>query len=402
MVLIDGVLKNYDWGSPTAIPELLDLSATGEPVAEVWFGAHWAGPAELRGSGVRLDEHIDADRRAALGASVADRFGSLPFLLKVLAADAPLSLQTHPSAEQARNGYEREEALGIDRHGARRCFRDRRHKPELICALSEFSALCGFREPSETLELLGTIPTDALDPIRARIAAVPTPAGIAGLLEWLLRLDRQATADLVGSVTAACAAQSPSRSASPFAAERQVVSDLGRRYRRDPAVLIALLLNLVRLRPGEAIFFGPGNLHCYLRGTGVELMANSDNVVRAGLTSKHVDVATLLDIVETDPMTVDVQRPSAVDGVVSYRSPVEEFSLQRIDLNSAAEVEPGPAILLCTSGHARLESRAGSHPLGRGAAAWMAASDGPAHLDGTATVFRAGVGPRTDSGPQHR
>ena len=398
MVLIDGALKNYDWGSPTAIPDLLGRRATGEPVAEVWFGAHPFAPAELRGSGVRLDEHIDADRRAALGASVADRFGSLPFLLKVLAADTPLSLQTHPSSEQARRGYEREESLGIDRDGARRCFRDRHHKPELICALSEFSALCGFREPTETLELLGTVPTVALDPIRARLAAEPTPSGIGGLLEWLLRQDRQSTADLVGSVVAACAAQS----SLPFAPERQMVSGLGHRYRCDPAVLIALLLNLVTLQPGEAIFFGPGSLHCYLRGTGVEVMSSSDNVVRAGLTSKHVDVATLLDIVETDPMTVDVQRPSAVDGVVSYRSPVEEFSLQRIDLNGGAEIKPGPAILLCTSGHARLESRAGSHPLGRGAAAWMAASEGPARLDGTATVFRAGVGPGTDSGPQSR
>ena len=305
MVLIDGALKNYDWGSPTAIPELLDRSATGEPVAEVWFGAHWAGSAELRGSGLGLDEHIAADPSAALGDSVADRFGSLPFLLKVLAADAPLSLQTHPSAEQARRGYEREESLGIDRDGAHRCFRDRHHKPELICALSEFSALCGFREPTETLELLGTVPTDALDPIRARIAAEPTPSGIGGLLEWLLRQDRQATADLVGSVVAACAAQS----SLPFAPERHMVSELGRRYRQDPAVVIALLLNLVTLQPGESIFFGPGNLHCYLRGTGVEVMSSSDNVVRAGLTSKHVDVATLLDIVETDPMTVDVQRP---------------------------------------------------------------------------------------------
>lgn len=398
MVLIDGALKNYDWGSLTAIPELLDRRATGEPVAEVWFGAHWAGPAELRGSGVRLDEHIEADRRSALGDSVADRFGSLPFLLKVLAADAPLSLQTHPSTAQARSGYEREESLGIDRDGENRCFRDRRHKPELICALSGFSALCGFREPNETLELLATIPTDALDPMRARLAAEPTPVGIGGLLEWLLGLDRQAAADLVGSVTAACA----ERSSLPFAPERRTVGELGRRYRQDPAVVIALLLNLVTLQPGESIFFGPGNLHCYLRGTGVEVMANSDNVVRAGLTSKRVDAATLLDIVETSPMTVDVQRPSAVDGVVSYQSPVEEFSLQRIDLNGGAEIEPGPAILLCTSGHARLESRAGSHSLGRGAAAWMAASEGPARLDGAATVFRAGVGPGTDSGPQSR
>ncbi len=398
MVLIDGVLKNYDWGSLTAIPDLLGRGATGEPVAEVWFGAHPIGAAELRGWGIGLDEHIAADPSAALGDLVADRFGSLPFLLKVLAADVPLSLQTHPSTEQARRGYEREESMGIDRDGAHRCFRDRRHKPELICALSEFSALCGFREPSETLELLATIPTDALDPVRARLTAAPTPSGIGGLLDWLLAQDRQATADLVGSVTAACAVAS----SAPFAPERQTVSDLGRRYRQDPAVLVALLLNLVTLRPGEAVFLGSGNLHCYLRGMGVEVMANSDNVVRAGLTSKHVDVGTLLDIVETEPMNVDVQRPPVVDGVASYRSPVEEFSLQRIDLDGTARIEPGPAILLCTSGHARLEGRTGAHPLGRGAAAWMAASDGPARLDGTATVFRAGVGPDAGSGPQSR
>ena len=398
MVLIDGALKNYDWGSATAIPELLGRRATGEPVAELWFGAHPSGPAALRGSSIRLDEHIDADRCAALGASVADRFGSLPFLLKVLAADAPLSLQTHPSTAQAQTGYEREESLGIDRDGEDRCFRDRGHKPELICALSEFSALCGFREPAETLELLATIPTEALDPIRAKLTAEPTPSGIGGLLEWLLRQDRQASADLVESLVAACATQS----SLPFAPEREMVTELGRQYRQDPAVVIALLLNLVTLQPGESIFFGPGILHSYLRGTGVEVMANSDNVVRAGMTSKHVDVATLLDIVETKPITVDIQRPCVVDGVVRYRSPVEEFSLHRFDLNGQAWIEPGPAILLCTSGHAQFESRAGGHPLDRGAAAWMPASDGPARLDGTATVFRAGVGPGNDAGPQRR
>lgn len=393
MVLIEGALKNYDWGSPTVIPELLGRAATGEPVAEAWFGAHPSGPAELCGSRVALDELIDADRLAALGGSVAARFDSLPFLLKLLAVEAPLSLQAHPSTEQAQRGFAREESLGIDRDDARRCFRDRRHKPELICALSEFSALCGFREPAETLELLATIPTGALDPLRAGLAAEPTADGIGDSVEWLLSRDTKATADLVGSVVAACAA----RTDSPFAAERRVLQKLGRRYRCDPAVLVALLLNLVTLQPGEAVFFGPGNLHCYLRGTGVEVMASSDNVVRAGLTSKHVDVATLLEIVETEPTTVDVQRPPAGGGVVSYRSPVEEFSLQRIELDGSARIGPGPAILLCTAGRARFESPTDAFFMRRGAAAWLAACDTPGQLDGTATVYRAAVG----AGPQH-
>ena len=149
----------------------------------------------------------------------------------------------------------------------------------MICALTEFSALCGFREPQETLELLATIPTEALDPLRAKLTAEPSPEGVRGLLEWLLSLSKRgATADLVESVVAACQRES----SMPFAAEREMAVELGRQYRQDPAVVIALLLNLVALQPGESIFFGPGNLHAYLRGTGVELMANSDNVVRAG------------------------------------------------------------------------------------------------------------------------
>ena len=394
-MLIDGVIRDYDWGSVTAIPELLGWPATGEPVAELWFGAHPLGSAVLRGSNISLDKHIKTDLTAALGASVADEFGSLPFLLKLLAAGAPLSLQTHPSTAQAQAGFEREESQGIDRDGENRCFRDRRHKPELICALTEFSALCGFREPAETLELLATIPTEALDPVRERLAAEPSPEGIRSLLEWLLLQNREATAGLVESVVAACQRES----SMSFAPEREMAAELGRKYREDPAVVIALLLNLVTLQPGESIFFGPGNLHAYLYGTGVELMANSDNVVRAGLTTKHVDVATLLDIVETEPIVVDVQRPPAVGGVVRYRSPVEEFSLQRIDLNGEVQIEPGPAILLCTSGQARIGGQAGGYALGRGEAAWIPARDGTSRLAGTATVFRAGVGPSHDFDP---
>ena len=394
MALIDGAVRNYDWGSTTAIPDLLGWPATGEPVAELWLGAHPSAPALLSGSGTPLDQHIEADATAALGASVVDRFGSLPFLLKVLAAAAPLSLQTHPSSSQACAGYEREESQGIEINAPNRCFPDRQHKPELICALTEFSALCGFRDPQMTLEVLATIPTEALDPVRSRLSADPSPSGIRALLEWLMLLGRGATTALVESVVAACEKES----SMPFAPVRAMAAELGSQHREDPAVVIALFLNLVELQPGESIFFGPGNLHAYLRGTGVELMANSDNVVRAGLTTKHVDVATLLDIVETKPMVVDVQRPLPVGGVVRYRTPVPEFSLQRIDLNGEVQIEPGPAILLCTSGRARVTGQVDSYALERGAAAWIPACDGAGRLTGTATVFRAGVGLSLDLG----
>lgn len=387
-MLIIGEVKNYHWGSTTAIPELLGWQAGVEPIAELWFGAHPLGTARLGESAVGLDAHIKADPTAALGESVARDFGSLPFMLKLLAANEPLSLQTHPSTAQAQLGYDREETQGINRQAENRCFRDRSHKPELICALSEFSALCGIREPSQTLEFLATIPTAALDALRWHLAADPSPNGIAKILAWLLRQDSEATARVVQSLTEACEVES----AQPFAAERAVAAELGRRYRSDPAVLAALLMNLVTLQPGEALFFGAGNLHAYLYGTGVELMANSDNVVRAGLTSKHVDIKTLLDIVDTKPLIVDVQRPSAISGVARYHSPVKDFSLTRFDVGTTVEVEAGPAILLCISGEAQFVGSATTLSLAPGSAVWMPACQGAAQLSGTATVFRAAVG----------
>ena len=169
MELIEGAVRSYDWGSLTAIPDLLGRPATGEPWAELWFGAHPSAPAVVGARAESLDRLIAADPVAALGPAVASRYGRLPFLLKVLAAAAPLSLQAHPSAEQADAGFEREEAMGVPPDAPRRMFRDRSPKPELICALSGFEALCGFRDPQQTAALLDTLDAPALDPLRRRL-----------------------------------------------------------------------------------------------------------------------------------------------------------------------------------------------------------------------------------------
>ena len=156
-----------------------------------------------------------------------------------------------------------------------------------------------------------------------------------------------------------------------------------------------LVHTIVRLDLGEPVRpehqFGAGNLHAYLHGTGVEIMANSDNVLRGGLTPKHVDVDTLLDVVEARPLPVDVQRPELIDGVATYRAPVPEFSLARLEVDSPVRVE-GPAILLCTEGTVEAAGRT----LERGASAWLAADDGSVELSGRGTVFHAGIGTLTE------
>ena len=382
MKQLEGAIRKYDWGSTSSIPSLLGCAEDGKPWAELWFGAHPSAPSVVGESRTPLDELIAADPAAQLGTAVTDRFGSLPFLFKVLAAAAPLSLQAHPSVPQAEAGYAREDAAGIPIDAPNRSFRDRFHKPELICALTDFHALCGFRDPVATLDVLATIDTAALDPIRDRLAVFSDVDGLGPLLEYLLTLPATDAAALVAPVVAACGVPGSDRHADV----RAMAAALGERYPGDAGVVTALLLNLVHLKPGEALFLGAGNLHAYLGGTGVEIMANSDNVLRGGLTTKHIDIPTLLEVVDARPIEPAVQRPVAVEGVAPYDTPVPEFALERLDLDGSLAVS-GPAILLCTDGAADV----GSFSLERGAAAWLPAADGVVELRGRGTVYRAGV-----------
>ena len=382
MQLLDGEIRNYDWGSTSSIPSLLGRVEDGQPWAELWLGAHPSAPSLVGATRTPLDELIAANPVAELGPKIAERFGSLPFLFKVLAAAAPLSLQAHPSVLQAEAGYAREDAAGVPIDAPNRSFRDRFHKPELICALTDFHALCGFRDPGVTLDILATIDTSALDPIRDRLAASSGVDGLASLLEYLLTLPAADAAALVAPVVDACEVPGPDRHADV----RAMAAALGEWYPGDAGVVIALLLNLVHLKPGDALFLGAGNLHAYLGGTGVEIMANSDNVLRGGLTTKHIDISTLLEVVDARPIEPVVQRPVAVEGVASYDTSVPEFRLDRLELDGSATVS-GPAILLCIDGVVD----AASHTLERGAAAWLSAADGAVELRGRGAVYRAGV-----------
>ncbi|GAA2347401.1 mannose-6-phosphate isomerase, class I [Streptomyces kunmingensis] len=381
MYRLTNTVRPYAWGSTTAIPHLLGTEATGEPQAEMWMGAHPGAPSRTeRGP---LDEVIAADPAGQLGEAAVRKFGPrLPFLLKLLAAGAPLSLQVHPDLQQAKDGFAREEAAGVPITAAHRNYKDANHKPELICALTDFDGLCGFRAPEEAARLLEDLGVDSLKPYVDLLRAHPDEAALREVLTAVLSADRDEMARTVADATAA--AQRIGGAYEPYAG-------IAHHYPGDPGVIAAMLLNHVRLQPGEALFLGAGVPHAYLNGLGVEIMANSDNVLRCGLTPKHVDVPELLRIVRFEATEPGVLRPEASPGGEEvYDTPIDEFRLSRYvrpegapahDLTAAT-----PQILLCTAGSVR----AGELDLAPGQSAFIPA-DEKVQVSGDGTFFRATV-----------
>ncbi|MFJ7049945.1 mannose-6-phosphate isomerase, class I [Streptomyces sp. NPDC101112] len=378
---LDNTIRPYAWGSTTAIPHLLGVAPTGEPQAEMWMGAHPGAPSRTaRGP---LTEVIDEAPERELGPRTVAKFGPrLPFLLKILAAGAPLSLQVHPDLEQAREGYEDEESRGIPIDAGHRNYKDANHKPELICALTEFDGLCGFRDPLRAADLLAGLDVDSLKPYVDLLHAHPEEAALREVLTAVLSADPEAMAETVTEAAAACAR---------LGGDYAPYADIAHHYPGDPGVIAAMLLNHVRLQPGEALFLGAGIPHAYLDGLGVEIMANSDNVLRCGLTPKHVDVPELLRVVRFEATDPGVLRPEAApDGEEVYATPIDEFRLSRYVLPEATAPHdltlPTPQILLCTAGSVR----AGEHTLAPGQSVFVPA-DEKAEVSGPGTVFRATV-----------
>ncbi|MEU3184247.1 mannose-6-phosphate isomerase, class I [Streptomyces sp. NPDC006923] len=382
---LSNTVRPYAWGSTTAIPELLGVAPTGEPQAEMWMGAHPGAPSRLdRGTGEQpLSAVIAADPEAELGAAATRKFGPrLPFLLKLLAAGSPLSLQVHPDLAQAREGYADEERRGVPIDAPDRNYKDANHKPELICALTPFDGLCGFRAPDEAAELLARLDVDSLKPYADLLHARPEEAALREVLTAVLAADPE---EMAATVTeTAAAAERLGGDYTPYAS-------IARHYPGDPGVIAAMLLNYVQLLPGEALFLGAGVPHAYLNGLGVEIMANSDNVLRCGLTPKHVDVPELLRIVRFEASEPGVLRPEASSsGEELYDTPIDEFRLSRYVLTPDAPVRdltaPTPQILLCTAGAPSANDLA----LTPGASVFVPAGE-KAELSGVGTVFRATV-----------
>ncbi|PRY27961.1 mannose-6-phosphate isomerase, class I [Pseudosporangium ferrugineum] len=381
---LTGVIRPYAWGSRTSLAELQGRPApTGEPEAELWLGAHPGDPSTVAGDEgpVSLADLIAGDPDGQLGAGTAAEFGArLPYLMKVLAAESPLSLQAHPDADYAREAFAAQEADP----NAPRNYTDAYHKPEMLVALTPFEALCGFRDPQESADALDAFGIPRLKPVTdsLRRGAPGLRDAVHTLLTWPAD-DREA---LIAEAVASGASALASALATP--------------YPRDPGVLVALLLHHVRLQPGEAIWMPAGNLHAYLTGTGVEIMAASDNVLRGGLTPKRVDVDELLNVLRFEVLTDPILPPTALaPGVTTWQVPVREFALYRLDLGPATPPlslpAEGPRIVLGTQGDVYVAEAVDGTPveLTPGTAAYLPAKTGPATAAGVGQLFLAAPAP---------
>lgn len=414
MYELQNVLRPYAWGSTTAIAELLGRPASGGPEAELWIGAHPDSPslavmpaaATSAGSGspeshtpgshegrrLALDALIAGDPEHHLGSDSVAEFGPrLPFLLKVLAAASPLSLQVHPTLEQAREGFAREEAAGVDRAATERNYKDDNHKPEMIFALTPFEALCGFRPAAESravflhlgacFDLAGLEIPPLIIRLLQDLAQPDEPAALRSAFERLIA-GGEDVSHATAMVAAALISGAPM---APYQAELTTVVNLSGQYPGDPGILISLLLNRISLAPGEAVYLPAGNVHAYLRGLGIEVMASSDNVLRGGLTPKFVDVPELLKTVAFEAVGVPtLAAETSVLGQELFRPPFREFQLQRVELAPESGPVPlaqaGAAVIIVVSGAVLLDSPKGELRLGRGASAFLAAAEAPVNV----------------------
>lgn len=394
--------RAYAWGSTTAIAALQGREASGQPEAELWFGDHPGSPAVVGdGTGRTLDVWL-----AASGAS------PLPYLLKVLAAAEPLSLQAHPSAAQGAAGFARENALGIALDAPERNYRDPGHKPEVIVALSEeFRALCGFRPLAATRRLLHELhtPTDAaaraVAKLLASLGADGAAAGVEGdgdaeaeadaigrTVRWLLS---EAPAEVTAGIEAAIDA-SLGAAAGEFDAELENAHQLAAVYPGDPGVAVSLLMNFVVLRAGEALWLPAGNMHAYMSGLGVELMAASDNVLRGGLTPKHIDVDELLHVLDTHPLVQPRLGPipGAEPEIELFAPGIRDFELVRVRARErTVPVElRGTALALATEGTLEVEAGDGTTSLVHPGEALLMTDETRVLVSGPGELFLAHAG----------
>ncbi|ATG53050.1 mannose-6-phosphate isomerase, class I [Brachybacterium vulturis] len=392
-------LQHYAWGSATAIPEFLGREADGAPWAEAWFGAHPLAPASTP-DGTGLDTVIAVDPEQMLGADVSRAFGGqLPFLLKVIAAERPLSLQVHPTREHAAESFAAESAAGIDLHSPLRSYRDANHKPEMLIALTPFTALCGFRTPRRAAVILDGLGTALTDRLHTLLVDNPTAHGMRAAFRTLVSASLRPASEAVDAVVEACRARIAAGS-SPSPRIDRSVSLLAEHHPGDPGVVAALLLNPVSLQRGEAMYVPAGALHAYLHGTGLEVMATSDNVLRAGLTQKRVDADEVLQCVSVTaapPLRVAPERQNSTS--IAYYAPVDDFELAITELSdpvaASARTHPipgsGPRIVLGLEGTATLETTTGSHALRAGQAVFVPAADGPLRARGHGSFAQASV-----------
>ncbi|MBY4951307.1 mannose-6-phosphate isomerase [Pantoea sp. DY-17] len=385
MQKLNNSLQNYAWGSKTALTELYGIeNPQGLPMAELWMGAHPKSPStvEVNGEARSLREVIDADKVATLGKAVAERFGELPFLFKVLCADQPLSIQVHPSKAAAEQGFARENAAGIPLSAAERNYKDANHKPELVYALTPFQAMNGFRELHEIVSLLE--PVAGAHPQIAHFLENANEANLAKLFATLLSLQDEAKSRAIGVLKSALNAREGEA--------WQTIKSIAIDYPDDSGLFSPLLLNVITLQPGEAMFLFAETPHAYLKGVALEVMANSDNVLRAGLTPKFIDIPELLANLkfQAKPAATLLTQPQRDGETLNFPIPVEDFAFAIHGLSTAPQAlaQNSAALLFCIEGQAIIEKSGQQLVLKPGESCFVAANESPVNAAGTGRLAR--------------
>lgn len=394
--ILNNTVQEYAWGSYTAIPKLLgNDSPTNTPQAELWMGAHPKAPSKvkLNGEWMSLMKLIEKNPKDILGKVVAEKYNNrLPYLFKVLAAAKPLSIQAHPSQAQAKEGFIRENSLGITFDANNRNYKDDNHKPECICALTFFWALNGFRKISGILALLEKICPQGLKSDLNNLREEPNSLGLKKFFQAIMTMGRAQQNQIIADAII---------NAQKFTEEDQAYKwmiDLHNEYPADIGVFSPILLNLICLKPGQAMFLPAGELHAYLDGVGIELMANSDNVLRGGLTPKHVDVPELLNVLNFEERELDILSPIVSNECERiYSSRAEEFVLSVItlkrDLTCYSPTNRSVEILLCTDGEAIITDLGNNDKLAfdRGKSIIIPSAVKKYCIEGNATLYKAAV-----------
>lgn len=383
--LINSV-QNYAWGSKTALTELYGIAnPSQQPMAELWMGAHPKSSSQVQnadGQAISLREVIDQDKSALLGDAVAKRFGELPFLFKVLCAAQPLSIQVHPNKHNSELGFAKENAAGIPMDAAERNYKDPNHKPELVFALTPFLAMNAFREFKDIVALLQ--PVSGAHPAIAHFLQEPSAERLSYLFASLLNMQGEEKSRALGVLKSALNSQQ----GEPW----QTIRLIANVYPDDSGLFSPLLLNVVKLNPGEAMFLFAETPHAYLQGVALEVMANSDNVLRAGLTPKYIDIPELVANVKFEAKPADqlLTTPVKTDGELDFPIPVDDFafSLHELSADEATVSQQSAAILFCIEGEAVLRKGEQRLVLKPGESAFISANESPVNVSGAGRLAR--------------
>ena len=388
LLKLENTVQDYAWGSRESFAKILGMeNPDKKPMAELWMGTHPKAPSVTETG--TLDEVISGDPETFLGPAAASRFdGKLPFLFKVLAAGAPLSIQAHPSISQARAGFRRENRMKIDLGAFNRNYKDDNHKPEILCALTPFSAMWGFRAPGAIRDDFRSLNCEAAKTLLFPLSSATEREALMGFFMTLMGLPPELLDELVKEAV--------EKFADGKSIQGKWINEFSRIYPGDPGILSPLYLNILQLNPGEAVYIPAGELHAYLDGTGIELMANSDNVLRGGLTPKHVDVQELMSILSFSSRNPRLVSPLKEGEITTYQVPAEEFILRKYEMsgNRVETLIDSALIIISLEDEVTVTPGTDTNEkvsLGKGESVFVSAAAKKLIIEGSGVLYSAGI-----------